>query len=69
MIRQVRIEKWVAGELVGSEEYAQHRTLYLPNEVRLMLQTAGFRDITLNDGYSDAQATSNSDPLLYMALK
>ena len=43
MVRQVRIEKWVAGELAGVQELTQHRALYLPNEVLLMLRAAGFR--------------------------
>jgi len=69
MVRQVRIEKWVSGELVSFEEHEQHRTLYLPNEVRLMLQTAGFREITIRGDYTDEPATPDSQALIFAALK
>ena len=69
MVRQVRIEKWVSGKLVGSEEHVQRRTLYLPSEVLLMLQVAGFREIALRDGYSDQLATPDSEELLFAALR
>jgi SAM-dependent methyltransferase len=69
MVRQVRIEKWVSGKLIGSQKYIQHRILYLPNEVLLMLQVAGFRDITIRDGYTDKSATSDSKELLFTAVR
>jgi len=69
MVREVRIEKWAAGKHVASEEYRQHRTLYLPNEVRMMLKVAGFREIRVRHGYSDEPATPNSDPILFVASK
>jgi SAM-dependent methyltransferase len=69
MVRQVRIEKWVSGKLVESQEYTQHRTLYLPEEVRSMLQVAGFREITIRGDYSDEPATPESKELIFTALK
>ncbi len=69
MVRQVRIENWAAGKLLGSEERTQRRTLYLPSEVRLMLDVAGFREITLRDGYSDEPAAPDSEVLLFAALR
>ena len=69
MVHQVRIEKWVSGKLISSQEYTQHRTLYLPNEVLLMLQVAGFREITIRDGCTDKLATPDSEELIFTALK
>jgi SAM-dependent methyltransferase len=69
MVRQVRIEKWVSGRRVESQEYTQHRTLYLPNEVVLMLQVAGFNEITIRGDYSDQLATPDSKELVFTALK
>ena len=69
MIHQVRIEKWVSGKLIGSQEYTQHRTLYLPNEGLLMLQVAGFRQITIRGDYTDKPATPDSEELIFTALK
>jgi SAM-dependent methyltransferase len=69
MVRQVRIEKWVSGKLVESQELTHHRTLYLPDEVRLMLLVAGFRQITLRGDYSAEPATADSEALIFTGLK
>jgi len=69
MVREVRIEKWFLGKLVSSQEYIQHRTLYLPNEVLLMLHVAGFREITVRGDYADKPATPDSKELIFTALK
>jgi SAM-dependent methyltransferase len=69
MVRQVRIEKWVLGKLISSQEYTQHRTLYMPNEVLLMMQVAGFRQITIRGNYTDELATPDSEELIFTALK
>ena len=69
IVRQVRIEKWVSGKMVSSQEYTQHRTMYLPNEMLLMLQVAGFREITVRSDYADKPATPDSKELIFTALK
>lgn len=69
MARQVRIEKWISGKLVGSQEYTQQRTLYLSNEVHLMLQVAGFHQITMRGDYTDKPATPDSEELIFTAIK
>ena len=69
MVRQVRIEKWVSGKRIDSQEFSQHRTLYLPNEVRLMLQIAGFHHISIRGDYADELATPDSESLIFTALK
>jgi hypothetical protein len=53
MVRQIRIEKWISGKLIESQELTQHRTLYLPYEVLLMLQVTGFRQVTVRGDYTD----------------
>ena len=69
MVRQVRIEKWVSGKLIDSQEFTQHRTLFLPNEVLLMLHVAGFHQISIRGDYTDELATSDSEELIFTALK
>ena len=46
-----------------------HGTLYLPNEVLLMLRVAGFRQSTVRGDYTDELATPDSKDLLFTALK
>ena len=43
--------------------------MYLKNEMRLMLQVAGFRQITVRGDYTDEPATPDSKELVFTALK
>lgn len=67
--REVRNEKWRNGRLVAQEEQALTGFMYFKNELALMLQTAGFDDITVYDDYSDRKATADSGELVFVALK
>jgi SAM-dependent methyltransferase len=67
-VRQVRVEKWVAGQLVASEEETMRGDMYLKNEMLLMLQVAGFRQITVRGDYTDEPATPDSKELVFTAL-
>ncbi|MEJ2600970.1 MAG: hypothetical protein P8Z00_21740, partial [Anaerolineales bacterium] len=68
-VRQVRLEKWISGEKVASEEYTLRGNMYLKNEVLLMLRVAGFREISVRGDYSEETATAAHDELNFMAIK
>jgi SAM-dependent methyltransferase len=68
-IRQVRLEKWVSGQLVASEEKTLRGDMYLKNEVLLMLQVASFRQITVRGDYANGPTTPDSKELIFTALK
>jgi hypothetical protein len=68
-VRQVRLEKWVAGQLVASEENNVRGDMYLKNEVLLMLKVAGFSQITVRGDYTDDSATPESEKLIFTAIK
>jgi SAM-dependent methyltransferase len=67
--RQVRLEKWNAGRLVASEEYALRGNTYLKQELLLMLEVAGFREIAVYGDYTDEPANVDSYELVFVALK
>lgn len=67
--RQVRLEKWVDGAAVASEEYTLRGNMYFKNEVMLMLELAGFDEITVQGDYSTEQATSEHQELVFTAVK
>ena len=67
--REVRMEKWQNGRLIAQEEQSLHGFMYFKNELQLMLQIAGFDDITIYDGYTNQPATADSDQLLFIARK
>jgi SAM-dependent methyltransferase len=67
--RQVRLEKWEAGQLVASEEYALRGNMYLKPELLLMLKVAGFREIEVYGNYTAEPATADHDEVVFVALK
>ena len=67
--KQVRLEKQVSGEVVASEEYTLHESIYFKNELLLMLKVAGFDEITVNGDYTDVLATADHKELVFTAIK
>jgi SAM-dependent methyltransferase len=67
--RQVRLEKWVSGELVGSEAYTLQGNMYFKHELLLMLRLVGFREISVYGDYSDEVATAEHEELIFTAIK
>jgi SAM-dependent methyltransferase len=67
--REVRLEKWVSGSLVRAEQYLLRGTMYLKNEVELMLRMAGFSDISVRGDYTDVPATPDSEKLVLTAIR
>jgi SAM-dependent methyltransferase len=67
--RQVRLEKWSGKERLALEEYTLRGNLYLACEVRLMLQVAGFSQITMQGDYTDQPATPDSAEVIFTAVR
>ncbi len=67
--RQVRLEKWQTGELIAVEEYTLRESMYLKNELLLMLKVAGFREITVRGDYTDETATADHEELVFTAIR
>jgi hypothetical protein len=44
-------------------------TLYFTHEVKLMLEQAGFRDVELRAGYTDAAPAPDDDFVVFIARK
>ena len=67
--RQVQLEKRSDGVLVASEEYTLRGNTYFKPELLLMLQVAGFSEITVTGDYTDAPATADSEEIVFTAMK
>jgi hypothetical protein len=67
--RAVRLEKWHSGRLVASEEYSLRGDIYFKNEMLLMLEKAGFSEITVLGDYTDQPAGADSEELVFSALR
>ncbi|MFN2116679.1 MAG: hypothetical protein ACK2T1_03260, partial [Candidatus Promineifilaceae bacterium] len=66
---QVRLEIWVTGERVATEEYTLRGNMYSKNELLFMMQLAGFRDITVYGDYSDEPGTAEHSEINFVAIK
>lgn len=66
---QIRSTLWRGAERVAEEEYTMVTTRYFRNEVLLMLELAGFEDVTVHGGYTDAVATADDTFLVFVARK
>jgi SAM-dependent methyltransferase len=67
--RETRLEKWIAGELVQSEEYELVGCMYLKSEVELMLKMAGFAKIFVQGDYLSEPATDEHEEIIFTAVK
>jgi SAM-dependent methyltransferase len=64
---ELRAEKWRDGRLVAAEEHALSMRAYFRDELLLMLDRAGFRDVVVRGDYTDAEPTADNEFLVYIA--
>ena len=60
---------WRDGELVAEDEHLLTMTLYFKDEIVLMLERAGFVDVTVRAALTDAQPTAADNFLVFTARK
>ncbi len=60
---------WRRGELVADEQHVLKMTVYFADEVRLMLERAGFTDIDVHGAYRDEPPTRDDDFVVFVARK
>ncbi len=64
--RQVRARLWRNGELLQEEVHTQKVEDYSKHELILMLERAGFGNITITGDYRDEQATADHNTLIFI---
>jgi SAM-dependent methyltransferase len=67
--RQIRARLWRNGELLKEEIHTQNLEDYNKDELVLMLEHAGFKDIQLFGDFSDEPATVDHEDLIFIARK
>lgn len=67
--RQIRARLWKNGELLQEEVHTQKLEDYSKHELILMLERAGFRDITITGDYRDEPATADHGTLVFICRK
>jgi SAM-dependent methyltransferase len=69
VVLELRAEKRVGGELVAVEERPLSMRGYLRDELLLMLERAGFREIDVRGDYTDEAPSPDHDFLVYDARR
>jgi SAM-dependent methyltransferase len=67
--RQLRARLWRNGELLEEQVHTQRYEEYGKNELILMLEQAGFRDIQIFGDFSDEPATADHTELIFVVKK
>jgi SAM-dependent methyltransferase len=66
---QVRLRLWSGGQIVKEEEYSLSESLYFAQEVLLLLDEAGFRDVAIEGGFTGRPATSDDGTVAFVAKR
>jgi SAM-dependent methyltransferase len=66
---EIRAGMWLNGELIRQEKHALQMTLYFKNELELMLERAGFRDIVVHGDHQATPPEPDSDFVVFVARK
>jgi SAM-dependent methyltransferase len=66
---EMRGSMWRDGQLVAEDEHTLKMTLYFTNEVRLMLESAGFSNVVIRGDYTDAEPTGDTEFVVFVARK
>jgi len=67
--RQIRARLWRKGELIEEEIHTQKLDDYSKNELVLMLELAGFRDVQIFGDFGDEPAMADHRDLVFLARK
>jgi len=68
-ILEMQAFMWRDDELVAEEEHLLTMTLYFKDELVLMLERAGFADVSVRGPYNDAEPTPDDDFLVFIARR
>lgn len=69
MTYETRIERWRDGELEARELRRLDVRQYVPSEVRLMLETAGFGDVEVHGEHERREPASDDDFVVFAARR
>lgn len=65
----IHAERWRDGVLETEEDHSLHICVYFPNELLLLLERAGFTDVTVQGDHNDRAATNDDDFVVLVARK
>lgn len=66
---ELRAFEWRDDELVAEEQHSLDMRMYFRDELVMMLERAGFGEVAVRSGYSDAEPSGEDEFLVYVARK
>jgi hypothetical protein len=66
---EMRGSMWRDGRLVEQDEHVMKTMHYFTNELRMMLERAGFQDIQVRSDYGDEEPTGDTEFVVFSARK
>jgi SAM-dependent methyltransferase len=66
---QMRARLWHDGEVIKEEAHDLHENLYFAQEILVLLEQAGFRNLEIEGGYTGKPATADDGMAVFVALK
>lgn len=66
---QMRARLWHGGQIVKEEAHDLHENLYFSQEILLLLEGAGFRDVAVEGGYTGQPAAPDDGMVVFVARK
>jgi hypothetical protein len=66
---EIRARLWRGGQIVKEEAYSLKESLYFAQEILLLLDNAGFRDLAVEGGYTGRPATADDAMVAFVARK
>lgn len=66
---EVKARRLRDGTVMEEDQRTIRLSLYFPQELLLMLEVAGFSDVTMEGGYTGALATSDDETLVFVARR
>lgn len=66
---EMHAEEWREGKLAAEEEYPIDLMLYFKDELVMMLERAGFRDVDVRGGYDNTDPNPEHDFLVFVGRK
>ena len=68
-VLEMRARLWQDGEMVREEASSLAENLYFAQELLLLLEEAGFRDVQVDAAYQDRPATPDDGTVIFIARR
>ena len=66
-VLDIRARLWHEGAMVREEEYSLRANIYFPQELVLVLEDAGFKDVTIEGNYTGEPARQDEGTVIFVA--